>query len=236
MYCPICGTKLVEGARFCHQCGEKAPVLNKPLPAIPASESPAVSPAGEAAFEAYTAEPIEAPGTATSVAFTFENGYDPGSQPDAEPAQPQNDGRPKPLSKKSIIWLSIVAGVLLLAIAAGTLFGLQELYGRRDRAKLSEALCHTWQLEDPGDGSVVLLAFHSDGSGICTRQAWLFEETIAAVSYDVTGKDTIVLHYNGADLEYVVTFEQDKTALTFSPHLLVQNRPDERWTIYRANP
>ncbi len=115
---------------------------------------------------------------------------------------------------------------------------VDEIYtvGRRDRAKLSEALCHTWQLEDPGDGSVVLLAFHSDGSGICTRQAWLFEETIAAFSYDVTGKDTIVLHYNGADLEYVVTFEQDKTALRFSPNLLVQNRPDERWTIYRATP
>lgn len=237
MYCPICGTKLVDDAIYCHRCGTKAPVLQDPPPAQTWKTAGPETPAPEAALPvAYTAEPEEQVQTAaTTAAFTFENGYDPNG-PDGQPPEieAEEDAGPKPPTKKTIILLSILAGILLLAVAAGTFFGLGELYTRRDKARLQEAICRTWTLEGLNDGSAVLLTFHEDGSGICVRQTWFFEEPIAAFSFDVTGKDSLVIHYNGTDKTYTVLLEQDKTVLRFTPPILIQTGLEEIWSVYRT--
>lgn len=41
MYCIACGTELTEGARFCHSCGVKAPIVTSPLAKHETSEWPA---------------------------------------------------------------------------------------------------------------------------------------------------------------------------------------------------
>lgn len=117
MFCPNCGNQVIEGKKFCMNCGEKleglAPSQSDNSPAPEASAQPAnvAAPAPEA-----SAQPVNVAAPAPEANPT------PVSQPvyTANPApQPQIQYQVIQQKPKSHAWIIVLVTVLVLAIAAG---------------------------------------------------------------------------------------------------------------------
>ena len=120
MFCTKCGSKVIEGAPFCGQCGapqnvsapapvaEPAPVVAEaPAAEVPvAVEAPAAEPA-PAAVEAPVAEPAPVPDAFSAV-------------PAEKPAKKEK--APKQGKKKTGLIVAIILIVVLLAAGGGVLF------------------------------------------------------------------------------------------------------------------
>ena len=132
MFCTKCGSKVIEGAPFCGQCG--AP-QNVSAPAPVAEPAPVVAeaPAAEVpvAVEAPAAEPapaaVEAPVAEPAPAAVEAPVAEPAPVPDAFSAVPaekpaKKEKAPKQGKKKTGLIVAIILIVVLLAAGGGVLF------------------------------------------------------------------------------------------------------------------
>lgn len=248
MVCPNCGAQINEDSRFCRFCG--TPMAQEDAAQVP-DPAQDTQPVPAAPAPASQAEGTEAPAQEEadcggSVAFTYENGYrldvpETASASTATgQAEPWNVTEQPHAHKKKKILLTVVAAVLVMALAAGvtlavlTFTDTGSLLGlfSSGEDRLAQKLERTWYLGSAGTATV-LLEF-KDGSGICQQQYQLFgyegSQTLAEFTYEITGSDTVRISYGGKVQDFQVEFSDNGRQMTLSPHLLVQGT--EIWLAY----